>query len=139
MRNRHQDDPTSDLQAETVVGASLNIEGDLKSKGNISIDGSIKGTVHTEGVVKVGAQAQVMANVTGKEVQVAGLVEGDIHADGRITLAGTARVKGNLSSSELVIEQGAHFTGASQMGEAKTVLAEQTATVVSEPAEAAVL
>lgn len=101
--------------AETIVGASLKVEGDLKSQGDIRIDGEVSGTISTDGAVLIGTNAKVHANVRAASVEVAGAVEGDIVASKRVALSETARVKGNLTCTELVIAQGAQFTGQSSM------------------------
>lgn len=101
--------------SETVVGSSLRVEGDLKSQGDIRIDGEVKGSIATDGAVLIGTSAKLLANVRAASVEVAGSVEGDITAAKRVALTETARVKGNLTCTELVIAQGAQFTGQSTM------------------------
>jgi len=110
--------------SETVVGSSLRVEGDLKSQGDIRIDGEVKGSIETDGSVLIGTSAKLLANVRAANVEVAGSVEGDVVAAKRVALTETARVKGNLTCTELVIAQGAQFTGQSTMQGVETTAVE---------------
>ncbi|MFO0702501.1 MAG: polymer-forming cytoskeletal protein [Candidatus Andersenbacteria bacterium] len=114
MRNRLPDEQSTAV-VETIVGVSLKVEGDLKSQGDIRIDGEVRGSITTDGAVLIGTSAKVFANVKAASAEVAGHVEGDINVTKRIALAESARVKGNLTCTELVIAQGAQFTGQSSM------------------------
>lgn len=100
---------------ETVVGATLKIEGELKSEGDIRIDGEVRGSVTTKGDVYIGPQAMVSATVQAANAIVAGRVNGDVSVTKQLTLESTARLKGNTTSSELVIARGAQFNGLSAM------------------------
>jgi len=117
MRNREPEVEASitGKQPETVVGASLKIEGDLQSNGDIRIDGEVTGTVVTKGDVFIGPEANVSANVQATNAHIAGRVTGDISVQKKVSLESSARVKGNVTSAELVVSQGARFNGMSTM------------------------
>jgi len=95
----------------TSVDASSELEGRLRCKQTIRIDGCIKGEVECEKMVLVGEGARVFASIAADEVQIAGVVEGDIAARRKITLARTAVVIGDLSTPGIVIEEGAKLKG----------------------------
>lgn len=129
MRNR--DTSNNEVQSsqptpETVVGASLKIEGDLKSEGNIRIDGEVRGSVSTTGNVYIGKEAIVEASVEASNAEIAGRVTGDVSVQKRLELQGTARLNGNTNSAELVVQQGAQFNGTSSMGGADKKLFVET-------------
>src|SRR5262245_22247131 len=77
----------------TSVDASSELEGRLRSKQTVRIDGRVKGEVESEKTVLVGESAKVFASIAADEVQIAGVVEGDIAARRKITLQRTAIVK----------------------------------------------
>lgn len=108
---------------ETVVGASLKVDGDLKSQGDMRIEGKVHGSIQTDGTVSIGQGAEVTANITAANAEIAGQVEGDIKVKDRLSLTESARVKGNLTSQELVIAQGAVFSGTSAMPDPNQSLA----------------
>jgi cytoskeletal protein CcmA (bactofilin family) len=95
----------------TSVDASSELEGRLRCKQTLRIDGRIKGEVECEKTVFVGEGAKVYARIAADEVQISGLVEGDITARRKITLERTAVVVGDLSTPGIVIEEGAKLKG----------------------------
>jgi cytoskeletal protein CcmA (bactofilin family) len=99
------------VSPSTSVDASSELEGHLRCKQTLRIDGCIKGEVECEKTVLVGECARVLANISADEVQIAGLVEGDITARRKITLERTAVVRGNLITPGIVIEEGAKLKG----------------------------
>ena len=103
--------------AETIVGTSVKLKGNLNSDGDITIDGSVNGEVKTKGSVNIGPNAQVIANVKAKRVVVSGTVQGNIEAHERLTLTETGRVYGDIVANVLSISPGAIFTGKSNMME----------------------
>jgi cytoskeletal protein CcmA (bactofilin family) len=95
----------------TSVDASSELEGRLRSRQTLRIDGRVKGEVECEKAVLVGETARVFASIAADEVQIAGVVEGDIAARRKITLLRTAVVKGDLTTPGIVIEEGAKLKG----------------------------
>jgi cytoskeletal protein CcmA (bactofilin family) len=99
------------VSPSTSVDASSVLEGKLRCKQTLRIDGTIKGEVDCEKTVLVGEGAKVHASIAADEVQIAGLVEGNITARRMITLSRTAVVTGDLSTPGIVIEEGAKLKG----------------------------
>jgi cytoskeletal protein CcmA (bactofilin family) len=95
----------------TSVDATSELEGRLRSKQTLRIDGRVKGEVECEKTVLVGESAKVFATIAADEVQIAGIVEGNIAARRKITLQRTAVVKGDLTTPGIVIEEGAQLKG----------------------------
>jgi cytoskeletal protein CcmA (bactofilin family) len=93
------------------VDASSELEGTLRCKETLRVDGRITGEVYCEKTVLVGEGARIAASITADEVQIAGVVEGDIAARRKITLARTAVVVGDLTTPGIVIEEGAKLKG----------------------------
>lgn len=105
--------------AETIVSTSMRIEGELKSNGNIRIDGVISGKVHTSQDLLVGPNAQIDADVIASNAVIAGTVNGNINIKGTLQLMDSAKVVGNISCAKLSIQEGAYFSGSSKMSEDK--------------------
>jgi cytoskeletal protein CcmA (bactofilin family) len=103
--------------AETIVGTSVKLKGNLKSEGNITINGSINGEVKTKGSVTIGPEANIIANVIARDVTVSGTVQGNIQAKERLNITETGRVYGDVSANILSISAGAIFSGKSIMVE----------------------
>ena len=58
--------------AETVVGPSVKIQGDLNSEGNIRIEGSVTGKIVTTQSVHVGDAAVIVADMQAGNAIIAG-------------------------------------------------------------------
>ena len=112
----------------TSVDASTELDGKLRCKETLRIDGRIKGQVECEKSVLVGEGARVHASIEADEVQIAGMVKGDITARRKITLQRSAVVTGNLSTPGIVIEEGAKLEGRIVIGsDAEPVKARESA------------
>jgi cytoskeletal protein CcmA (bactofilin family) len=103
--------------AETIVGTSVKLKGTLKSDGDITIDGSVNGEIKTKGVVNIGPNANIIANVRAKKINVAGILQGNVEAAERLTISETGRVYGDVTANVLSIAPGAVFSGKSVMME----------------------
>ena len=126
----------------TSVDASSTLEGTLRCKQTLRIDGYVKGEVECERTVVVGEGARVFASIAADEVQIAGTIEGDICARRKITLERTAIVRGDLTTPGIVIEEGAKVSGRIVIGsdaeaavDAKAVPAPRKA-LAAKPSEA---
>ena len=98
-------------EIETVVGPSVNVEGDFASEGNIIVKGSVAGSVHTSRHLSVEPGARIMANVRAGSATIAGEVRGNIKIKEALELAATARVVGDIEAAVLQIESGALLFG----------------------------
>ena len=102
---------------ETIVGSSMRIEGELKSNGNIKIDGVISGKVHTSQELLIGPNAQIDADLLAQNAVIAGTVKGNITIKNSLLVLESAKIIGNLNCGQLAIREGAYFSGACRMVE----------------------
>lgn len=102
-------------QADTIVGAQVELKGSLKNQGSIHIHGTVVGDVTSDAAVIVGETAVVTGPVTAKVVEVAGQVHGTITAHDQLELHPKSLVKGDLHTKRLSIKPGAVFVGKSTM------------------------
>lgn len=111
---------TSD-NPETIVSASMRIEGELKSNGNIRVDGIITGKIHTSADLIVGASAQIDADLIAENAVIGGVVKGNVTVKQALLILETGKILGNISCSSLGIREGAYFSGNCRMQESKTL------------------
>lgn len=78
---------------ETILGAGATLKGDLRSQGNVRLDGTFEGTLEIDGNVLVGEAAKITADINAKNVSIAGAVRGDVSGK-KVQLLRTARVWG---------------------------------------------
>lgn len=98
-------------EVETVVGPSVNVEGDFASEGNIIVKGTVAGSVHTSRFLSVEMGAKIMANVRAGSAKIAGEVKGNLKIRESLELTSTARVMGDIEVKVLSIEPGALLFG----------------------------
>jgi cytoskeletal protein CcmA (bactofilin family) len=108
--------PARTVGPSTCIDASTELQGTLRCRETLRIDGRVDGAVHCDKNVIIGEEATVLAAIEASEVTVSGEVKGDITADRKITLAGTARVIGDLCTPGIVIEEGAKLEGRIMIG-----------------------
>ena len=98
-------------EIETVVGPSVNVEGDFASEGNIIVKGTVAGSVHTSRFLSVEMGAKIMANVRAGSAKISGEVKGNLKVRESLELTSTARVVGDIEVKTLSIEPGALLFG----------------------------
>lgn len=97
-----------------LVGTS--VTGELKSKGDIRIDGSVNGNVEITGKLVVGEKGEVEGEVKCAYATVSGSLRGNIEVTELLSLESTAKVHGDIITNKLSVETGAEFTGSCSMG-----------------------
>lgn len=104
---------------QAVIGSSIRIRGEVAGDEDLVIQGRVDGSVGLDqNTVTVGPEGEVTADITGRTITVEGRVEGDLTAEERIVLRSSARVEGDIRAPRVVLEDGAHFRGGVQMGDA---------------------
>ena len=96
----------------TFQGTDASIEGNIEFEGTIRMDGNFKGKITSpDGVVIIGAQAVIDAEITVDSVIVMGKFTGFIDARNRIELFPPAEVSGDIKSPLVAMEAGVAFQG----------------------------
>lgn len=119
--------------AETIVGTSVKLKGNIKSDGDIIVDGVITGEIKTKGTVVVGKNANILASVKAAIVTVSGVVQGNIEATEKLEITESGKVLGDIATAVLSITPGAIFTGKSQMSTLPTEKEVEPVAEVEEP------
>jgi len=101
------------------IGAGTYLEGNIETKGSLRIDGKVKGTVKSGDTLTVGSSGEIVGEVYVKNAVVGGRIEGNVNIEQKLVLESTSSLSGNLRTSKLIIDEGAFFSGKSQMGTAQ--------------------
>ena len=103
---------------ETVntIGVGTVIMGDIQSKGDIRLDGTLKGSVNTTGKVVLGKEGLVEGDVVCNSADISGTIKAKITVSQLLSLKATAKLNGDIVTNKLSIEPGASFTGSCSMG-----------------------
>lgn len=103
-------------QASNRILIGTEIEGDLRSNGDIRIDGILKGNVNVAGKLVIGEKGKVEGDVVCANATVEGLLKGTASVKELLTLKQTAVVKGDVTTAKLSVEPGAELSGTCNMG-----------------------
>ena len=95
--------------------SGTNIKGDVKTKGDIRIDGSLTGTLDCMGKLVVGPQAIIEGQVKCKNADISGTVTASILVEGLLSLKSSSKLLGDIKVSKISIEPGAVFSGKCEM------------------------
>ncbi len=98
-------------EVETVVGPSVNVEGDFASEGNIVVKGTVSGSVFTSKHLTVEMGAKIIANVRAGSATIAGEVRGNMKIKESLELISTSKVLGDIDVKNLKVESGALLHG----------------------------
>ena len=110
-----RDEYAENSTPETIVGASVKIEGDLVSDGDIRVEGSVTGKIKTSKNLYTGPQSQIEAEVDVGTAVISGQVKGDIKVKDSLLIQETGQVSGTISCTRLSIAEGARFSGSCTM------------------------
>ena len=112
-----------------LLSNGTEITGDIRSQGDIRIDGVLIGNLSTKGKVVIGNTGKVKGEVICKNSEVSGEIDGKINVSQLLTLKISSTIHGDIITNKLSIEPGARFTGNCNMSdgnEPKTVPVEPT-------------
>jgi cytoskeletal protein CcmA (bactofilin family) len=103
---------------ETVntIGVGTTIIGDVQSKGDIRVDGTLKGSVNTSGKVVLGKEGTIEGDIVCNSADISGVLQAKITVSQLLSLKSTAKLNGDIITNKLSIEPGASFTGSCSMG-----------------------
>jgi cytoskeletal protein CcmA (bactofilin family) len=110
--NETENTPTINL-----ISTGTDITGDIKSNGDIRIDGSLTGNLNTKGKVVIGPTGKVKGEIICKNSEVAGIIEGKIMVGQLLNLKASSKIVGDIVTVKLSIEPGAVFSGNCKMSE----------------------
>lgn len=93
----------------SVIAAGCSIVGSIESKGEIQLDGTLKGDIKGDKIV-VGEHGSIEGTISGDIVRILGTVNGQIQARA-VELLKTANVRGDILHDSLSVATGAVVEG----------------------------
>ena len=104
------------IETVNTIGAGTINTGENQTKGEVRIDGTLKGSVNTTGKVALGKEGVIEGDVVCNNADVSGTLKAKITVSQLLLLKSTAKLNGDISTNKLSIEPGASFTGSCSMG-----------------------
>ena len=102
-----------------LISNGTDITGDVRSNGDIRIDGTLTGNLSTKGKVVIGTTGRIKGEVVCKNSEVSGVIEGKISVGQLLNLKASSKIIGDIATAKLAIEPGARFTGNCNMSESE--------------------
>jgi len=116
-----------------IVGASMQIKGEIRSREELVIDGEVDGLVESQSSITIGPNGKVKANIKAREVAVFGIVRGNVEVSEKIAIRDKGSVIGDIKTAGISIDDGAYFKGSIDIVRPEPVRSANP-TLVSEPA-----
>ena len=91
------------------------IKGDLSAPTDIRVDGSVDGTLRSEGRVVAGESARLSGKLFCVNADIWGRMDGDIYVKEMLSLKGSSVVNGDIYVSKVQVELGAQINGSFKM------------------------
>jgi cytoskeletal protein CcmA (bactofilin family) len=94
------------------LGKTVVIRGEVKGSEDLVIDGHVEGAISlAENRLTIGPNADVLADLSARDVLIQGKLKGNIIATGRVELRAGSAVEGDVRALRLAIEDNAVFRG----------------------------
>tara|TARA_R110002049_G_scaffold82535_4_gene209954 strand:+ start:1230 stop:1649 length:420 start_codon:yes stop_codon:yes gene_type:complete len=106
----------TDTSSINIIRQGTDIIGDITCKGDIRIDGKLKGTLNCEGRVVVGQGGLIEGTIICNNADISGSLKVSITVKELLTLKSSSNLVGDISTNKLQIEPGANFSGNCKMG-----------------------
>jgi len=99
-----------------LIGAGTVIEGDIRSNGDIRIDGAVYGQVISKAKVVIGNTGIIEGDLNCQNADISGTIKGKSSVSELLFLKSSSKLNGDIVTGKLVVEVGATFTGSCNMG-----------------------
>ncbi|MEX6626830.1 polymer-forming cytoskeletal protein [Tenacibaculum pacificus] len=103
------------VSERNVIGTNTQIKGDIISEGDFRIDGTLEGTIKTNGRVIIGAAGFIKGKVECANADIEGKFSGDLVVSNTLTVKAAANINGDVITGKLSVEPGASFNATCAM------------------------
>jgi cytoskeletal protein CcmA (bactofilin family) len=97
--------------AQTVIGSSIVIDGEISGDEDLVIQGTVKGKISLKESLYVESSGVIEADIETANVDVSGQVTGNIAASDKVELKTDCKVVGDIRAPRILIADGAVFKG----------------------------
>ncbi|MDA8871391.1 polymer-forming cytoskeletal protein [Flavobacteriaceae bacterium] len=101
------------------IDQNTSLNGTIKAKTDIRVDGKVEGKVETTGKVILGKEAKVLGEIRCVNADIEGIFKGKLMVSGILNLKSTANVEGEVLTQKLIVEAGATFNAQCKMHSAE--------------------
>ena len=97
------------------IEASTKVKGEILSEGDFRIDGTLEGSIKTDGKVVVGKEGNIKGSVSCTNADVEGKINGNLLVSNTLSLKSSSRIDGEVIIGKLIVESGATFNATCSM------------------------
>lgn len=102
----------SSVGAQSTIGKTLLIKGEITGSGSVHIEGKVEGSIELpDDRVTVGRNGRVSANIAAQDIVVLGEVLGSCNASDHLDIRCEGSLYGDVVVSRISVEEGAYLTG----------------------------
>lgn len=103
------------VSERNIIGKNTQINGDIISEGDFRIDGTLDGTIKTNGRVIIGEAGFIKGKVECVNADIEGKFSGELIVSNTLTVKTSANINGNVVVGKLSVEPGASFNATCAM------------------------
>ncbi|MBI5134869.1 polymer-forming cytoskeletal protein [Candidatus Uhrbacteria bacterium] len=100
---------------ETIIAPGVRVEGEVGSRGNITVEGEVYGSIKTDQHLRIGSGAKIFANVKAQSAFVSGTISGNLKIKDRLELTQSATIVGDVETKTIIIAEGGMVHGKVEM------------------------
>lgn len=110
----------SESRVTTVIADDLEIKGSITFKSSLMIKGNFEGEIFSDGLLIIGATANVKATIKTNKLITYGIITGNVTAEENVVLKTNSRIMGDITTPNIIIENGSIFNGSCIMAKEYT-------------------
>jgi cytoskeletal protein CcmA (bactofilin family) len=115
-RSGYSGSSMSAVGAQSTIGKTLLIKGEITGSGSVNIEGKIEGSIDLpDDRVTVGLNGRVSAKIAAQNIVVLGEVLGSCRASDHLHIRSEGSLCGDVIVSRISVEEGASLTGSIEM------------------------
>lgn len=95
----------------TMVGVDTVVEGTLRTKSSVRINGTVIGNVRADGIVILTKSGMIEGTIEAESIIVAGVVRGNMSIRDKVNVEATGEIYGEVITKKFVIDEESIFQG----------------------------
>ena len=102
--------------AKTIIGKDISIQGNIRGREHMVIDGSVKGNIEMDNHdFTLGPAGRVEGEIHARNISICGDMKGNIKTPGKIEITEQASFQGDIIAKSIAVENGAFFKGSVEL------------------------
>lgn len=104
----------SEQNISTLIGEGCIINGHIRAKDYVRIDGMVEGNATVDHGLILGEKAVINGDVKAQEIIVHGTINGNLYSE-KLEIKSSGRINGAIFTQKIEVEEGAIYNGSISM------------------------